>query len=210
MRRRLFYLLTASSLLLCMALSVLWVRSLRRSDNLGRERFAIHADAVEHHAVYAVSSGGSVEFCRWHSRHFDPADRAALAARATDGWRWFWRDSPYGSFSGLRRTPTLAERLGFGHRDERVEVEDENGTRIVATREHRAITLPYWLPVLLTAALPLVRAGRKLRPLLRRRHGRLGLCRSCGYDLRATPGRCPECGTQAPAPGASPAASRPV
>jgi hypothetical protein len=57
--------------------------------------------------------------------------------------------------------------------------------------------LPWWLLFLATATLPISRMTRALRA--RRRRGG-GLCPACGYDLRATPDRCPECGATPPPP----------
>ena len=61
---------------------------------------------------------------------------------------------------------------------------------------HRAFTVPHWFPATLAAVGPLVWLYRRLR--IRRRLQR-NHCPSCAYDLRATPGRCPECGTTGPA-----------
>jgi hypothetical protein len=67
------------------------------------------------------------------------------------------------------------------------------------------IQLPLWLPLALVASVPTWWAVRRIRQ--RRRVG-IGLCRRCGYDLRATPDRCPECGSPAPPKPANAIAGR--
>jgi hypothetical protein len=55
---------------------------------------------------------------------------------------------------------------------------------------------PYWLVISAAGAWPLSNIALNLRRRARRRRrDRAGACRQCGYDLRATPERCPECGT---------------
>jgi hypothetical protein len=69
-------------------------------------------------------------------------------------------------------------------------------TSFVATPYH-ALVLPMWS---VEGMLGAVLAGLWMGPWWRYRRGAYraqhNLCRVCGYDLRASPGRCPECGHQ--------------
>jgi hypothetical protein len=70
------------------------------------------------------------------------------------------------------------------------------GSGTVWTWEYfTTLWMPHWFLVLITALLPAMWIvvdirSRKVPRLKPQSH-----CRECGYDLRATPDRCPECGT---------------
>ena len=58
----------------------------------------------------------------------------------------------------------------------------------------RQFIFPYWFIATFTAM-----TGAGAAAYLRRHRKRVGHCPRCGYDMRATPTRCPECGA-VPAP----------
>jgi hypothetical protein len=57
------------------------------------------------------------------------------------------------------------------------------------------VDIPLWSLFMLLAALPAVRLLVRTNRLRRCRREANGLCPICGYDLRASKERCPECGT---------------
>lgn len=90
-----------------------------------------------------------------------------------------WAAVVNASPTGADAAETLWNRLGFYA--ERTDAD----TRLI---------FPLWVPLALTGGLAawayrlLVLARRE------RRRAATGLCPACGYDLRATPHFCPECG----------------
>ena len=54
--------------------------------------------------------------------------------------------------------------------------------------------IPYWAVMIVSAVAPSLIVRNYIRRLRQNKRARSGLCRRCGYDLRATRERCPECG----------------
>jgi hypothetical protein len=196
MRRRLLNLLTALSLLLCVAVAALWVRSYFVADWVMHKRFTALADHPDSDTTKRVDLHRRAwQVLTARGRLLITFSNDYLQASVNHGLY------PVGgppTFEGdWRRIPppplppeTPLERIGFVVR--RTSAPSGFGTGVDTGLQ---LGFPLWLPFVLCAILPAVWARRRLRA---RRVGRLGLRPTCGYDLRGTPGRCPECGTIAP------------
>jgi hypothetical protein len=76
---------------------------------------------------------------------------------------------------------------------------ETSGPTYTKVRE-MGISLPCWQAAVLSACLPANSLLRRRRRQIGKLRLERGQCVRCGYDLRASPDRCSECGTNATAP----------
>ena len=156
MRRRLFTLAAAGSLVLCVAVCVLWVRSYWRRDVCSYFSLRLYR--------MASSNRGVLVFYQRHPQIGPVTDEPSE-------WSFETYDPyPIATFFGPPRS--MFHRAGF---------------RLWRDEASYGLMFPHWC---LAVALLVPLAAWYAR---RHKH-REGHCPRCGYDLHATPERCPECG----------------
>jgi hypothetical protein len=178
--RHLFTLCSAVSLLLCVAVCALWARSYYVSEDVGviRPRFGVSA----HSAKGGVRLG-------FYTLTYPSEASLRLAYEYPGDVLQYTRFSKSNAGYPLWPAgPSILASLGF---DLHVGTSKAGGNIL---SHYRFATLPYWSLVGVLALLPAAQSVYLVRQRKRRRCGR---CPTCGYDLRASPQRCPECGTPA-------------
>jgi hypothetical protein len=179
LKRWLFNITAALSLLLCLAVLVLW-----RLSYPQHRYFTRVTKHFDEHTVQGFR-GRIIWTTMFVPRAF-PVDDLA--------------EPPIRSGSSLQ-TPIFNDKRGTPWT---VEWQQASGSVQLKTGQvrypiYRVVAVHFGLVLGLAALLP---AAWLMRMPARRRRRRIqrGLCGNCGYDLRASPARCPECGSSAAPP----------
>jgi hypothetical protein len=164
--RILFNAATLLSLLLCLAALAAWITSYRWCAKISHETSTGGGHVI-------ISDRGVLKV-----GHLGPLHPTASPTNAP-GWKAeIFPRTVYGDLYRAR-TPTRWRPIRF------FDVDD-------GRRTSQYLALDWWLLTVAFALLPLARW--RTRRKARRLRG-AGRCANCGYDLRATPDRCLECGT---------------
>ena len=183
-----------TSLVLSLGVTVMWVLSYFHGDNfnVGRHTWAGPVGGLVRQDAWHIMSGrGGVSMWRTYL-HYPPSMAEGEAANPDGQWHFGHSSvtpNQYGGDFGLFWRGRDQGRVvaGFGYVARPKEI-------IWGARYH-AVILP-WPFILLVLGGPLLRwLHLRRRRMLR---DRMGLCAHCGYDLRQSSGKCPECGAAIP------------
>jgi hypothetical protein len=177
---------TLLSLLFSLAVITLWIRSYSGTDYVYRRTLGgFDAHFITHHGLQLSCTRGQFRFTRSSDTLDVPRENPITGAPSAGP---DWGTGRLGVAHVGWETPpphSLWNRLGFFAYDSGI-------VTSFSDNNERVWTVPAWLPAIAFALLPAAAVTRGWRS---RRRARAGFCARCGYDVRATPDRCPECGT---------------
>ena len=187
---RLFNTLAGVSLVLCVATAVVWIRSYWQSDlisasrqrswelTLDRGEFDFSIETLYPYSGAPITGKLLGDIFAGPSNPF------------SDQWMFLHTSSP--AYNSTYPSTTL----GFGRVNRFTTRTAYGAPSIVSSEATYGVQwlFPAWLVVAVTASLPACRiyataSRRKTKKRIENHQ-----CIRCGYDLRATPHRCPECG----------------
>ena len=162
---------------MCVVSVFLWVRSYRIKDE---GAVWVRTGSRLNWSAGGYALDGAAACSVGYSRYpWDQITRDGMNARGTWLlWRYHAGDATYSSWGGNPsplHVSASSDEFGYGY--------------------SWSLFVRYWVALTAFGVAPLAAAIRYgVRAAKRRRRGKSS-CRVCGYDLRATPDRCPECGT---------------
>ena len=167
MRRLAWLMLAVLLLLVCVAVVVMWMRSYQQSEKVA---FNLPVGGL---GVYSSAGGLRI------TAHI-PGNNPYGEAEPWIEWHAMaGKAYPNTELNPLHQWHVMKYGFGLDH-------------GFVAWWEYWGIVLPHWAVVIANLLI----IGTILRRY--RLHRSIpGICAACGYDLRATPERCPECGRDA-------------
>lgn len=193
-RRWLFNGLAALSLLLCLATLVLWVWSYWRFVDFGSITASRDSTAYTQHLIRLGSNDGRYLFT-WRDvirLWSNPWTAQTNASWDAMNGRYFTQEQPFDLFKKFPKQPgERSWEIAFAGCHFTRLIQDYVNLQPAPAMKGMIIIVPHAYACAAFAILPMIAISKWRR---QRRAGQLGLCPTCGYDLRATPTRCPECG----------------